>query len=887
MLIFPTLTYSWKLARGVESFIRSSRGVQIHPRKLPMTKYRLRSRSLYSLLGFVVISLSAAAQTSATNQWTWIGGSQSPDQIGVPGYIGVPSPTTIPTGLSGASTWTDANGNLWLFGGAGLLVLYINPSTSAVALLNDMWEYNPSTNQWTWMGGNLSAEIGTILTGDQGTSPGVYGMLGVPAAANTPGSRYDAMAWTDKAGNFWLYGGSGFDANGTHGFLNDIWKFNSSTMQWTWMGGSSTVPGYFSGLPGVYGVLGTPAAGNTPGGRYDAATWTDFSGNFWLFGGWGLVSNPGASYISQGPLNDLWEFNPSTGQWAWMGGSMPADCNGLTCPQSGVYGTLGTPAAGNVPGSRYLASSWTDSSGNFWLFGGNKCPAANDLWEFNPKTQIWAWMGGSVYQSTSNSCGGEPGFYGTLGTPAPENIPGSRGGAATWTDRNGDLWLFGGYGYDANGYPGSLDDIWEFNPAMNQWVWMGGSSAFVCPANSIYGPNCGQEPPAYGTLGTSGEANLPGSLSAPATWTGKSGDLWLFGGETSSYGYLNDLWRFQASSTTDFTVAATPVILPAVDTYNLPQSITITDTTPGAFIYYTTDGSTTPTTSSSVYSSAILVSATQTVQAIAVAPNYLNSEVATSTYTINIPSSPPQIISGLSPSEYLAGRLPFTLTVNGLRFTTGSVVYWGTSALSTSYFSPTQLTAQVSATDVASVGITPVTVQTPGASGGTSNTFQFEVDSSDSEPTDPALNPPTATVAAGSPASYKLTVPASVTGVSLSSCLNLPAGASCSYSSATNTLTIATSSTTLPGTYLVTVVCTETVVVAATSSILLPVLLLPLAFQKRKQRARRIWLANAFIALLFLAGAAFWTGCGGGGSTPTPPPTEQMTSSDVITLIVQ
>ncbi len=36
--------------------------------------------------------------------------------------------------------------------------------------------------------------------------------------------------------------------------------------EWTWMGGSSTVRNN-NGQPGVYGILGTPAAGNIPGGR--------------------------------------------------------------------------------------------------------------------------------------------------------------------------------------------------------------------------------------------------------------------------------------------------------------------------------------------------------------------------------------------------------------------------------------------------------------------------------------------------------------------------------------------------------------------------------------------------------------------------------------------
>ena len=38
---------------------------------------------------------------------------------------------------------------------------------------------------------------------------------------------------------------------------------------------------------GVYGALGTPARGNTPGGRKYAMGWTDNNGNLWLFGGQG------------------------------------------------------------------------------------------------------------------------------------------------------------------------------------------------------------------------------------------------------------------------------------------------------------------------------------------------------------------------------------------------------------------------------------------------------------------------------------------------------------------------------------------------------------------------------------------------------------------------
>ena len=85
---------------------------------------------------------------------------------------------------------------------------------------------------------------------------------------------------------------------------------------WTWMGGSSTVPGSNEGQPGVYGVLGTPAAANIPGGRGAVAQWQDQSGNIWLFGGYGFDANGAVSY-----LNDLWELDPTTNEWAWMSGS--------------------------------------------------------------------------------------------------------------------------------------------------------------------------------------------------------------------------------------------------------------------------------------------------------------------------------------------------------------------------------------------------------------------------------------------------------------------------------------------------------------------------------------------------------------------------------------
>ena len=86
------------------------------------------------------------------------------------------------------------------------------------------------------------------------------------------------------------------------------------------------------------------------------------------------------------------------------------------------------------------------------------------------------------------------------------------------------------------------------------------------------------------------------------------------------------------ASSQEPTVCATPTFSPAAGSYEGTQSVTITSTT-GATIYYTTDGST-PTVSSSVYSSAISVSSTQTIKAFAKKNGLTDSEVATAEYTI-------------------------------------------------------------------------------------------------------------------------------------------------------------------------------------------------------------------------------------------------------------
>src|SRR5207237_316139 len=77
---------------------------------------------------------------------------------------------------------------------------------------------------------------------------------------------------------------------------------------------------------------------------------------------------------------------------------------------------------------------------------------------------------------------------------------------------------------------------------------------------------------------------------------------------------------------------ATPTFSPVGGSYASAQTVTISDATSGATLYYTTDG-TIPATSSTVYSGPITVSTSQTVKAIAVSGS-ASGAVGSAIYTV-------------------------------------------------------------------------------------------------------------------------------------------------------------------------------------------------------------------------------------------------------------
>ena len=207
--------------------------------------------------------------------------------------------------------------------------------------------------------------------------------------------------------------------------------------------------------------------------------------------------------------------------------------------------------------------------------------------------------------------------------------------------------------------------------------------------------------------------NIPSTVGANTAYIGFTAAT---GGLTAIQNILN-LTHVDTSGSTPTT--AGPAFSVPAGTYSSTQTVSITDTTPNATIYYTTNGSV-PTTSSTVYSGALTVGSTETINAIAVASGYSTSGVSSATYTIQTAAAAAPVLSEstgtytgtqtVTISDSTAGATIY-YTTNGAAPTTSSSVYSGGISISSS----TVLSAIAAAKGYANSAVSSAsyTIQTP------------------------------------------------------------------------------------------------------------------------------------------------------------------------------
>jgi len=126
------------------------------------------------------------------------------------------------------------------------------------------------------------------------------------------------------------------------------------------------------------------------------------------------------------------------------------------------------------------------------------------------------------------------------------------------------------------------------------------------------------------------------------------------------------------------------------------------------------------------------IAAAGTASVTATNPTPGGGDSAATNFTIG--ANPLPAISSLSPASVAPGSATFTMTVNGANFVPASVVNWNSTPLVTTYVNPSQLTASVSASDVAAAGTAAVTVSNPASAGASTGIVFTACELTDIEP---------------------------------------------------------------------------------------------------------------------------------------------------------
>lgn len=463
-------------------------------------------KKVVSITSFIIGS--ATAIVNAQN-WTHMAGTLYHDgfcgshpssrPLDVHGASMVFNPGYMPAAKEHCGGGIKSNNEIWIFGGVTNTIGPYDPNGS------DMWVYNISLGQWAWVD-------------DKGVVPN-YTDFGIESSTAHPGKRRRAATAMDASGNLWLFGGEGNSVlpTGSSISYNDVWKFNTVTLKWTWVAG-----------PSGQGNLGSSTQ---PQARHRVRGWFDNAGDFWIFGGcYGQVIDPRTGveidwsdptawvYEINVGFNDLWKFNVTTKVWSCESGT-PNAGRSISSPSGSYPSSVGMSSTSYLPRARADYGYWKDNSDNFWFYGGYTGEAhaggvqSNcDMWKYTPSTHVWTLMSGSLATSVPQT----PTDPGTLVEPL------------CWIGNDGFPWM----------YNGNTQTTWKFNTTTNAWQAVDYRTTSVLTS------------PVSAGLGVETPSNLPGSFVTTLNHIKTTSHVYYFNGfgkglnSECGWGLTSSLWRY-------------------------------------------------------------------------------------------------------------------------------------------------------------------------------------------------------------------------------------------------------------------------------------------------------------------------------------------------------
>lgn len=289
-------------------------------------------------------------------QWMFLKGNTTQGTSATYGYsigLGIEDPSNVPAGRYAHTMKSMSSSNSFvIFGGN------TKYSSTAFGILNDAWSFNVTSNNWCLLKGSI-----TLVN-----QLAVYGTTGVASASNMPaGVQGHDAAFLPGTDILYVFGGL---TTITSTYSNELWTFNCSSAQWTFL--SSAVQ------KGIY----TNGA-QYPGERYcHSLVAINNTSLFIMVYKYGIfrshVQMNGYGYGHLGGINalsDIWLLNSTSFQWYWLRGEESAT-------SVGSYGTKNTSSSSSLPPGRSgSVYGYGLNSNKLIVYGGAPSSGLfNDVW---------------------------------------------------------------------------------------------------------------------------------------------------------------------------------------------------------------------------------------------------------------------------------------------------------------------------------------------------------------------------------------------------------------------------------------------------------------------------------------------------------------------------